>query len=117
MIRWRPGLRGGLLLDRPAVAVGVAEERKRVPRPAVTVLPLAALDEADGRDVDAGVGELRPGGVDVGDAQLQALERARVHLRQPLPDRDRTGRSRRRQLDDAELVADRVVDVDVEAEV
>src|SRR6478752_7490223 len=50
--------RRGLFLDGPAVAIRVAEECERVPRPAVAVLPLAFVDVADRGDVHPGVGEL-----------------------------------------------------------
>src|SRR5689334_21276731 len=93
-----------LLLDGPAVAVGVAEEREGVPRAAVAVLPLAVLDEPDRRDVDAGIGVLLPGRIDVRDAELETLQGPRLHLRQPLADRDRAGGTGRRQLDDPEVV-------------
>src|SRR5689334_7596419 len=104
-----------LLLDGPAVAVRVAEEAERVPRPAVAVLPLAVLDVPDGGDVDPAADELGTGGVDVRDTQLEALQRAGLHLGEALPDRDRAGRAGRGQLDDAEALAGGVIDVDDEA--
>ena len=51
----------------------------------------------------------------VGDDELEAVERARRHLREALADRDRAGGARRRQLDEPDLVADRVVVVEREA--
>src|SRR4051812_9042988 len=54
----------GLLLDRPTVAVRVAEEEERVPRATVAVLPLAVLEEPDRRCVDALPNQLGAGGLD-----------------------------------------------------
>ena len=67
-------------------------------------------------DVDAGVAQLRMRGLDVGDDDVRPTDRARLGVGDALADRDRAGRARRGQLDDAEVVARLVVDVDVEAE-
>ena len=48
-------------------------------------------------------------GLDVLHDDLQALERAGGHLREPRADRDRAGRAGRRELDETELLADGVV--------
>ena len=55
--------------------------------------------------------------MDVGDDQLQALERARRHVRDdPFADDDRAARPRRGELDDPVALADLSVVVHVEAE-
>jgi DNA-binding CsgD family transcriptional regulator len=55
--------------------------------------------------------------VEVGDDKLQALDRPRCHTRDdPLADHDRAPRTGRSQLDDAIVVIDRRVVVDLEAE-
>src|SRR5436309_15968431 len=92
---------GRLLLDRPAVAIRVTEERERVPGPTVAVDPVAVHDVADGRDVHAPTGELGPSRIDVRDAELQPAQRAGLHLGESLADRDRAGRAWWRQLDHA----------------
>ena len=92
-------------LDGPAVSVRVAEEDERAPR---ELLHLADLDPAGD--------ELRMRSVNVGHHQLQALDRARRHVAEPRSDRDRAARPGRRQLDEADLVADLVVVVGVEAD-
>src|SRR4029450_2145997 len=93
------------LLDGPAVAVGVGEEHEPAPG---KVLDLA--------DVDAAVHQLGAGGVDVGDDHLEAADRARRGVGDPGAQGDRAGRTGRRQLDEAELRADAVVVVGVEAD-
>jgi len=92
-------------LHRPAVAVGVLEVDEPAPR---EVLDLA--------DVQAPLGEVRTRGLDVGNDELHALHRARLGVRESLPDRDRAVRAGRRELHEANLVADRVVVVGVEAD-
>src|SRR6185312_14290293 len=54
--------------------------------------------------------------LDVGDHEVDTAVRARLGVRDALPDGDRAGRARRRQLDDPELLVGRMVDVEVEAE-
>src|SRR2546425_3593181 len=94
----------GKLLHGPAVAIGIFEEDERPPG--------FHLDVAD---VDPALGELGTGGVDVRHHQLQALDGARLRVEKPEPQGDRTGRPGRRELDEAQALADRDVDVRVEA--
>src|SRR3712207_4983755 len=94
---------GRQLLDRPAVAVRVREEQEAAPR---VVLDAAVLD--------ALCHEVGLGRLDVGDDQLQAFERTRPGAAEPGPERDRAAGPWRRDLDEAKLVADAVVVVDVE---
>src|ERR671920_2126990 len=95
----------GQLLYGPAVAVRIAEEDERAP---VEVLHLAYLDPA--------LDQLGTRGPDVRDDELQALDRARRRVDDPGSQGDRAGRSGRRQLDKANLIADPVVVVRVEAD-
>ena len=67
-------------------------------------------------DLDAAADELGARRLDVGDDQVRAPERARRRVGDPRADRDRARRARRRQLDDPELVAGAVVDVQGEAD-
>ena len=62
-------------------------------------------------DLDAAADEILPGRVDVVDHELQALNRARLGGGQALPEGDRAGRMRGRQLDHPEVVADDDVSV------
>src|SRR4029450_2952804 len=109
-----PPSAGWAFLDRPAVAVGVAEEHERVPWAAGAVDAVGALVVLDLADLDARLGQLGTGGLDVGDDQLQALDRAGGHLDDPLADDDRAGRPGRGQLHDVHVVADPGVVVDGE---
>src|SRR5439155_11038839 len=93
------------LLHGPAVPVRVGEEHERAP---VELLDLADLDSA--------LDELGPGGMDVRHDELEALDRTWLHLAQPGPEGDRAAGARRRELDEAELVAYLVVVVRVEAQ-
>src|SRR5918996_5059142 len=93
------------LLHRPFVAVRIAEEDELAPRELLDLADLgAALDELGTRSLD------------VGDHHLHALHRAGLGIDQTLAQRDRARRPRRRQLDEANLVADAVVVVGVEAD-
>ena len=67
-------------------------------------------------DVHPAFDELGTRGFDVGDDQVQALDGARRGAVIPVPDGDRARRARRRHLDDAELIAGAVVDVEIEAD-
>jgi hypothetical protein len=73
------------------------------------------VDMPDRRHVQAPSDQLGPGRLDIGHAQLEALHGARLRLGEALADRDRAGRAGRRQLDDPEVVAGAVVDIEVEA--
>src|SRR6267154_1902874 len=77
----------GQLLHGPTVGVRVAEIDE--------LPPVELLDVAD---LDPALDKLGAGCVYVGDDQLQPLDRAGLHLRQPGPDRDRARRSGRGQL-------------------
>ena len=105
-------------LDQPRVPVGIVEGEERVVALALRIGPgqLATLAEVEQlAGVDAPFDELGPRGLDVGDAQVQAMERARRHLLL-LQQGDRAGRAGRGQLHDAEVLAGAVVDVQVEAD-
>jgi hypothetical protein len=67
------GFVGRPFLDRPAVAVGVAEEHEGVPAAAGAVDAVGALVVLDLADLDTSLEQLGPGGLDVGDDQLQSL--------------------------------------------
>jgi hypothetical protein len=66
--------------------------------------------------VDAAVDQGGPGGLDVGDDQVQALAAAGGDRGDALADDDRAGRPRWGELHDPELVAGLVVDVEGEAD-
>src|SRR5436189_6476184 len=65
------GLRLGLLLDRPVVAVRVLEEEERVPRPALAVRPDAVVDVLDVAGLEAAIDDFSAGCLDVRPDQLQ----------------------------------------------
>src|SRR5207302_11499742 len=67
-------------------------------------------------DFNASSEELSARRVDVRDHELQALDGARLHVREPAAQRDGAGRPWRGQLHEADLVADLVVVVGVEAD-
>ena len=90
----------GQLLERPGVAVGVGEEDERTPG-----------HDVDITHRDAATGQLGPRRFGVGDHHLQVVERAGRHLGQSLADRDRAGRARRGQLNEADVLIDDVVEV------
>ena len=92
------------LLHGPAVAVGVGEEHEPAPR-----------EVRDLRDLDAPAGQVLARGLDVVDHHLQPLQRPGLHLGEPAAHRDRRLRARGSELHEADLVADRVVVVGVEA--
>jgi hypothetical protein len=104
--------------DAPGVAVRVLEEDEAhvVELVGDRVRVLAQL--RDVADLHAARHELRVRLADVRDDELQALQRARRHVRDDaaLADHDRAARAGRRQLDDAGTVADTGVVVDGEAE-
>src|ERR1700730_15393598 len=109
--------RGSLdLLDEPAVAVGVAEGEKRVVAGPFRIRAWGLTGRSemeDLADVHAALHELGPGRVDVGDAEVEALERARrghVFHRD-----DRAGRARWRELHDAKVGTGSVVNIAIEA--
>src|SRR4051794_922093 len=91
-------------LDRPAVAVRVLEEEE--------VAPGEALDVGD---LDAAPRELVVGGLDVADHELKPLRRAGLGVDESRADGDRARRARWRELDEADLVADDMVVIGVEA--
>ena len=72
---------------------------------------------ADVAHLDAPADQLVPGGHDVVDHQVGAPVGAGDGVGDPPADGDRAGRAGRGHLDDPELVADVVVDVEAEAEV
>src|SRR5665647_3369745 len=67
-------------------------------------------------DLDAPLDQLGPRGLDIGDHELQTLHGARASIRDPFPECDGTGRPGRRQLHDAERIADPAVMVHMEAD-
>src|SRR5215469_3231038 len=89
---------GGYLLHGPAVAVRVGEEDERPPG---KLLDFAHLH--------APRGQLVAGLADVGDHQLQALDRAGRRVHEPPAHGDRAGRAGGRELHEADLVAHCVV--------
>src|SRR5687767_8577636 len=91
------------LLDRPAIAVRIAEEDEPSPR-----------EVADVGHVHASAGQLLARRLDVGHDQLQALDRAGRLRRHVLADPDRAARAGWRQLDEPQLIVDGVVLVEVE---
>src|SRR4029453_16440833 len=99
----------GELLQRPAVAVGVAEVGVGHGRLAggAHVLDLGDLDPA--------LQQLLAGGVDVVDHQVEGLDRARGRVDDADPDADRAGRAGRGELDDPEGLAEAFVEVGGEA--
>src|SRR5438093_13496398 len=66
--------------------------------------------------LDAPFDQLRPGGVDVRDDHLHALHGPRLRVYESFADSDRTRRAGRRQLDEANVLADGLVVVRVEAD-
>ncbi len=92
------------LLHGPAVAVGVAEVDEPAPR-----------EILDGAHIDPAALELGARRFDVGDDELEAGDRPRLRAAHSLAERDRTRRTGRRHLDEADLVADDMVVVGVEA--
>src|SRR5215471_14605230 len=93
----------GQLLERPGVAVGVAEGDERAPGLNVDVAGLHAMLE-----------QVPPGGLDIRDDHLHALLRARRHLGDPRPHDHRARRPGRGELHEPQLVADLMVMVGVE---
>src|SRR5215207_7826588 len=106
-----PGDPGRDLLEQPAVAVRVAEGGVREVRAPGQVEPRGLRGLLDLADVDAAADEIRPGGVDVLDRQVQLLEGPGLHRRDALPEVDRSLRSRRRHLHLPEVAE---VDIDVQ---
>src|SRR5207244_8851136 len=105
MLPFRTVVAGMYLLHRPAVAIRVAKEDERAPG---KLLDLAHLD--------APPDQLRPGGVDVGHDQLEALGGARRRVDESFPQGNRAGRPRRCQLHEPDFIADRLVVVRIEAD-
>src|SRR5207237_7051678 len=95
----------GHFLDRPPVAVGIAEVDEPSPR---HVLDLTHRNPA--------LGELRVRLLDIRHHHLQALDRSGPHLRQSGADGNRTPRARRRQLHEAQILIDLLVVIGVEAD-
>ena len=83
------------LLDRPGVAVGILEEDVAEAGPALRA------ERDDVAELDAARAEQLVGGVHVVHHELQALDRAGLHRRQPGAEDDRAGRAGRGELDDA----------------
>src|SRR4029453_8017460 len=99
-----------VLLHGPGVAVGVVEEEVAG---AGGAFGAELLDVADG---DAAAGQGLADGVDVGDDELDALDRAGVAEGQALADDDRAGRAGRGHLHDAHGLVGADVVVEVEAD-
>src|SRR5579859_91797 len=95
---------GWQLLERPHVAVGVAEGDERAPRLHVDVAGLNAVRE-----------ELLPGGLGVGHHALNALLRPGRHRGDPGAEDDGTRRPGRGELDEPQRLAHLVIVVGVEA--
>src|SRR5207244_5391690 len=105
------------LLDEPGVAVGILEGDERV-----VALPfwigfgqLAALAEVEHlAGIDTALDEPVARGIEVGDAEMQAVEAPGSHLG-VLHDRDRAGRAWWCHLHDAKVLAGTVVDEKIES--
>ena len=82
------------------LAFGPRHEGRRADSQLVDRL-LAPGEALDLAHLDPALGELRPRGLYVRDHQLQALDRAGRHVREPGPQGDRGGRPGRGQLDEA----------------
>src|SRR6185312_5023620 len=93
----------GHLLERPGVAVGVAEGDERAPRLNVNVAGLHAVRK-----------ELLAGGLDIRHDDLHTLLRARRHLGNPRPHDHRARRSGRGELHEPQVVRHLIVVVSVE---
>ena len=93
----------GQLLKRPPVAVRVGEVDEAAPR---LLVHLAGLDPA--------LEQLGADGVGVGHDHHQVVQGPGRHLGQTLAERDRAAGPGRGHLDEAEVLADRVVVVGVE---
>ena len=107
------------LLYNPAVAIGVAEAEERAIVAAFGIWPrrlLARLEVEDLAGRHPAISQLGMRGFDVGNDQVQALDGARHCLGDSDPDADRARRARRRQLDDAKLIAGMMVDIHMKAE-
>ena len=92
------------LLDGPPIAVRIAEIDEGAPGLHVDVA-----------DLDPAPDEFGARGVYVRDHQLETPDRPRPHVGDAGADRDRAGRSGRRQLDESKPLSHRDVDVGVEA--
>src|SRR5918995_5037337 len=100
---------GRYLLHRPPVAVRVVEEHEPHVVEVILVPGRAGTRGADHlglANFNPALDELGPRRADVPDHQLQALERAGLHVRDTFAHDDRASRSRRGQLHDVVLVAD-----------
>src|SRR5438309_10915087 len=88
-----PRLAWADLLHGPAVSVGIAEKDIGAVVATLGVRPRhhpGGLEMLDIAHVHPPVGQLGPGGLDVGDDEVEALRGARRRLRDPDPDGDRT---------------------------
>src|SRR3954452_10956851 len=106
-------------LHEPDVAVGTGEveERRVAPPFGIDAVGAAARSEVVGiTRCDAALDELRMRSLDVRDAQVEALERAGLHLADSGPDRDRARGAGRRHLHDPEVLPRARVDLEAEAE-
>src|SRR4051812_28500100 len=112
------------LLQRPGVAVRVAELGHARVRPALRVqagseLARPGVDRLlvlDVADLDAVGNQFPMGGLEVVDDEIVGPRGARRRVGQPFAELDRAGRAGWGHLDDAEAVARVIVDVDAEAE-
>src|ERR1700730_5069899 len=93
------------LLYGPLIAVGIAEVHEPAPR--------QVLDVADR---DPALGKLLVRDLDIRHDHLQTLDRPGLHLRQSRADVDRARRTRRRQLDEAQILVDLLIVIGVEAD-
>src|SRR5689334_1211592 len=98
------------LLYRPAVAVGIAEEDEGVPVLAAPLNRDAILEVLDRADLYSPLDQLGPRRLDVGDDELQTLQRSgRRSHGAAAHEGDRACRARRGQLHHAEDLACPVV--------
>src|SRR4051812_45611595 len=99
-----PRLASPDFLHDPAIAVWVAEGEERAIVAVLGIRPrhlFARVEMEDLASFYPALDERGARGLDVGDHQVQALDRARRRLGDPFPDADRARRARRCQLNDA----------------
>src|SRR5579884_1199678 len=114
--RFEPACRlSGLLLDRPAIPIGIVEKDETVPVAARSLFRDAVFEMLHGADVHVVFEQMRPRCPNVVHHELKSLERAGCHGRQPDTEGDGAGRSGRRQLNDPERIPEGAVDVDLKS--
>lgn len=106
-----------MLLHHPRIPIRIIKKDKRVPIPTTAVNQRRAFLVTDRTDGDAALDQLGAGRVHVGHDELQAPDRPRRHVVvHAHADDDGTPRFGRRQLHDAQVVADSRVVIDDKAD-